>query len=92
MSGLRLEDLPPGKLRTAAIAAMARADLARLQPSPAADAEAGVPRRRATTRAPARNTYRCASCGHTETAYSRAERHADTHGGARIDLELKVAQ
>lgn len=30
--------------------------------------------------------YRCHTCGATFTAWALAERHADTHGGARIEV------
>lgn len=36
----------------------------------------------------ARWTYRCHTCGVLSTSWAAAERHADTHHGARIDLEL----
>lgn len=29
--------------------------------------------------------WRCHTCGATFTAYAPAERHADTHGGARLE-------
>lgn len=32
--------------------------------------------------------YRCATCGARNRWWSRAQEHADGHGGARIDIEL----
>ncbi len=34
------------------------------------------------------NVYRCATCARRFTAYAPAERHADTHRGARIENVL----
>lgn len=35
-----------------------------------------------------RRIYRCHTCAETFTSWAAAERHADSHGGARIDQEL----
>ena len=81
---MRLEDIPAGKLRTAAVAALA-ADLA------AAESRAAQRPARATPAChqPARaDRYRCHTCGATSSAWAPIERHADTHGGARIELAL----
>lgn len=32
--------------------------------------------------------WRCHTCGQTFTAYAPAERHADSHGGARLEIEV----
>jgi len=32
--------------------------------------------------------YVCHKCGEENKAWARAQRHADSHGGARIDLRL----
>jgi hypothetical protein len=32
--------------------------------------------------------WRCHRCGETFTSWAAAERHADTHGGARLKLEF----
>lgn len=37
----------------------------------------------------ARSVYRCQTCGESLTgAWAAAERHADAHGGARLELDL----
>ena len=33
-------------------------------------------------------TYRCHTCAERFATWAAAEKHADTHGGARLDLEL----
>lgn len=33
-----------------------------------------------------RIAWRCHKCGATFTAYAPAERHADSHGGGRIEV------
>lgn len=86
MSGMRLEDLPAGRLRKAAIEAIARDELERSRTMP--ETAAPAPRRRSEK--PARRTWRCARCGHAETAYKAAERHADTERHCRIELELEA--
>jgi hypothetical protein len=35
-----------------------------------------------------RQPYRCRTCDERFTTWAAAERHADTHGWARIDIEL----
>jgi len=35
-----------------------------------------------------RQAWRCHTCGERFTSWAAAERHADSHGGARIDIEL----
>jgi len=35
---------------------------------------------------PKTDRYRCATCGATFTTWASAERHADTHGAARLEL------
>ena len=32
--------------------------------------------------------YLCATCGERNRYWARAQSHADSHGGARIDIEL----
>lgn len=32
--------------------------------------------------------YSCATCGERNRYWAHAQAHADTHGGARIDIEL----
>ncbi|HKZ21024.1 MAG TPA: hypothetical protein VJQ57_13060 [Acidimicrobiia bacterium] len=32
--------------------------------------------------------YSCATCGARNRFWARAQEHADSHGGARIDIEL----
>lgn len=81
---IRYEDLPAGRLRDAVKAA---ADRGEGRPVSSA---ARVHSTRARGRA--RNRYRCAKCDNVETAYKAAERHADSHGGARIDLELEAVR
>lgn len=76
------DDLPAGKLRDAVRAAVARGEARPAPSSPGARPVGHNPRARA------RNTYRCACCGHEETAYKAAERHADEARHARIDLVL----
>lgn len=94
MSGIRLEDLPAGRLRTAAIAAIARAELE--HQAAAAPAQRSRPAARADDAARSssrgRLGYRCAECAHHETAYKAAERHADTERHCRIELELEAVQ
>lgn len=40
------------------------------------------------TAAPERRalTYRCHTCGAVLTSWAAAERHADAHGGARLEI------
>jgi hypothetical protein len=78
---IRLDDLPPGRLRDAALAALAEspATSAPVRTSTAARARARPPRGR----------YRCNTCGALESAYAPAQRHADAHGGARIEIMLE---
>jgi hypothetical protein len=33
--------------------------------------------------------YRCQKCGEVLVSWAAAQRHADSHGGGRIDLMLK---
>jgi hypothetical protein len=53
----------------------------------------GAPRARAAVH-PAqrarggRCTYRCGTCGEVSKAWAAAQRHADTHGGARVEIVL----
>lgn len=90
---MRLEDLPPGKLRRAAIAAIAAEEDQRARGSESSPI--ARPRRRSTPpspdRAPARASnpkrYRCATCGAFHADLAPAERDADAHGGARIELD-----
>lgn len=35
-----------------------------------------------------RRSWRCAKCGTVSTAWAAAQRHADTHGGARVEVML----
>lgn len=49
---------------------------------------AAVRRRRANRTAPPKAKYRCVTCDQTFTAWSTAQRHADTHGGSRIEAAL----
>jgi len=81
---VRLDDIPPGKLRTAALQAYA-ADLARAEhAAAAASARAHHP----TGRRARADRYRCARCARYFAAWAPAERHADEHGGATIELVL----
>jgi hypothetical protein len=75
---LRLDDLPAGRLRDAAIAGGA--------PTVARAA-------RSTRRSRGgRCRYTCGTCGERlVTGLAAAERHADAHGGARLDLDLEQA-
>jgi hypothetical protein len=81
---MRLDDLPP-KLRRAAVAAMARDQLAALTRDP-------VPRAPAQHVEPARGSvWRCHSCGAHFTAWAAALRHVDDgdcDGAARIEWLL----
>jgi len=36
--------------------------------------------------------YRCHTCDAVLTTWAAAERHADSHGGARLDLELEATR
>lgn len=79
-------DLPAGKLRDAALRAYAATIAAESATAPIPSPPAPARRGRRRTEAPTRRAdrYRCETCGHRETGYAAAERHADTHGGARI--------
>jgi transposase-like protein len=34
------------------------------------------------------NRWTCHTCGADFTAWAKAQRHADTHGGARLELDI----
>lgn len=68
---MRLSDLPADVRR------QIKAGKAAI-PSPATN-------RRARAARPAEVSYRCGSCPEVSTSYAAAERHADSHGGARIE-------
>jgi transposase-like protein len=74
------------RLRKAATAALARQLDAQAQRA-ARDAATreGAGRVRSVPLSSRAARYRCATCGATFTAWATAERHADTHGGARLD-------
>jgi hypothetical protein len=83
---MHVDDLPAGRLRDAVRAAAARGHGV---PVASPIARPGVRGRNPTTRN--RNRYRGARCGTVSTSFAAAERHADGHGGARIDLDLEGA-
>lgn len=86
--------LPAGRLRDAVTAAI-RADADAPATDAAADTVRSAPAARPiTTRARGRRRlgYRCSRCNHVEATYTAAERHADTHGAARIDAVLDAAE
>jgi len=82
---MNLDDMPP-RMRKAAVAALAR-DLDKrarpkvIRPGRSADRSLPAPSTRAGSR------YRCETCGATFDPWAAAQRHADTHGGARISLQ-----
>jgi hypothetical protein len=80
MIRVRADELPPGRLRDA---------VARASGENAARASSVVRRR---ARGANRNRYTCATCGTTFSAWAPAERHADTHGGARLALDLQAVR
>lgn len=75
------DELPAGRLRDAARAALARGDTRPVTPAPRAR-PASLPR--------ARNRYRCTRCNAVETSVRAIERHVDAEGGGRYDLELEA--
>lgn len=80
------DDLPAGRLRDAVRRAVARGEGVPVG-RPAARARSA----RIGESARARRRYLCGTCeDHAESSYKAAERHADEHGGARIDLDLEA--
>lgn len=82
----------PPKLRRAAVAGLARAEVtraeraaARARPTPEGATVTARPRAAAHPGGWAR---RCATCGDVLPSYAAAERHADAHGGARLEIDL----
>ena len=51
-------------------------------------ARAEAVRRRRRGDPPPKTTYRCTACAEVFTAWAKAQRHADTHGCARIEVAL----
>lgn len=94
MRSFRLDDLPAGRLRTAAVRAYARAEAERIGGElelPAARGRSDSPARgRTPPRTPNPRRYHCRRCGAYFGPWAPAERHADTHGGATIELDVSV--
>jgi hypothetical protein len=90
-----IADLPPGKLRDAALRAYAETVAAETQGAPRApsDSTAAPARRQRTARGrKPEGYYRCARCGARETALAAAERHADATGHCRIEIDVEGVQ
>lgn len=92
---MKLDEMTPA-LRRAAVAALARDLDERARPRTsarvAATREGAGSASAGTARPPSLSTradrYRCGTCGAMFTAWAPAERHADTHGGARLEMVL----
>jgi hypothetical protein len=85
----RLEDLPP-RLRRAAVAAIARDQLAVLErkAAPAAPYDSRDSRGAEAAGASSSSAWRCHACGERFAAWSRALAHVDAgdcHGAARLE-------
>jgi hypothetical protein len=92
-SAFELADLPRGsKLRKAAIDAYAAQENQRQLPAGATIVErpARATSPKTTTPRARRPHYQCARCGALSGSLAAAQAHADTHGGARIDMLLEA--
>jgi hypothetical protein len=88
-----LDDLPRGsKLRKRAIDALAAAEQARALPAGATIMDPASAARRTTPKPPAarRPRWTCHTCGAAlGQSLTGAQAHADTHGGARLEMILE---
>jgi hypothetical protein len=87
---VKLDEMTPA-LRRAAVAALARDLDERARPRTSAREAAtreGAGRMPEAPRSSRADRYRCGTCGAMFTAWAPAERHADTHGGARLEMVL----
>ena len=78
----------PPKLRRRALDALAQQLDARTRQDLSRAAKPARPAGPTAQEGRAGNHYRCHRCGHEETAYARAERHADEQTHPRIECVL----